>query len=117
MSTFNAYSTDDINYVKHGPCLNACNMQAVAAGLTNSDPFYLVYRQRYAERFSTQGELLEEALPVPMLLPVSGGGEGEAWNFSRHLAFSVSYCSWFITPATNLESRSIATCIRPFVLG
>lgn len=114
MSNFNACSTDDINYVKHGTCLNACNMRAIG-WLDEQRSFYLVYWQRYAVRFSTQGELLEEALPVPMLLPVSGGGEGEAWNFSRHLAFSVSYCSWFITPATNLESRSIATCIRPFV--
>jgi len=50
LSNFNACSIDDINYVKHGTCLNACNMRAVAAGLTNSDPFYLVYRQRYAEK-------------------------------------------------------------------
>ena len=84
-----------------------------SAGLTNSD-HSTWFTGSDAVRFSTQGELLEEALPVPMLLPVSGGG-GEAWNFSRHLAFSVSYCSWFITPATNLELRSISTCIRPFV--
>ena len=86
----------------------------LSAGLTNSD-HSTWFTGSDAVRFSTQGELLEEALPVPMLLPVSGGGE--AWNFSRHLAFSVSYRSWFITPATNLELRSIATRIRLFVLG
>jgi hypothetical protein len=86
----------------------------LSAGLTNSD-HSTWFTGSDAVRFSTQGELLEEALPVPMLLPVSGGGE--AWNFSRHLAFSVSYCSLFITPATNLELRSIATRIRSFVLG
>lgn len=86
----------------------------LSAGLTNSD-HSTWFTGSDAVRFSTQGELLEEALPVPMLLPVSGGGE--AWNFSRHLAFSVSYRSWFITPATNFELRSIATRIHPFVLG
>src|SRR5687767_12047322 len=84
----------------------------LSAGLTNSD-HSTWFTGSDAVRFSTQGELLEEALPVPMLLPVSGGEE--AWNFSRHLAFSVSYCSWFITPATHFELRSIATCISPFV--
>lgn len=86
----------------------------LSAGLTNSD-HSTWFTGSDAVRFSTQGELLEEALAVPMILPVSRGGE-EAWNFSRHLAFSVSYCSWFITPATNLELSSIATGIRPFVL-
>jgi hypothetical protein len=76
MNNFNACSTDDINYVKHGPCLNACNMRA-SAGLTNSD-HSTWFTGSDAVRFSTQGELLEEALPVPMILPVSGGGEGEA---------------------------------------
>ena len=36
MSTFNAYSADDIHYVKRGPGLSACNMRASLAGLMNS---------------------------------------------------------------------------------
>jgi len=54
----------------------------LSAGLTNSD-HSTWFTGSDAVRFSTQGELLEEALPVLMLLPVSGGGK--AWNFSRHL--------------------------------
>jgi hypothetical protein len=52
----------------------------LSAGLTNSD-HSTWFTGSDAVRFSTQGELLEEALPVPILLPVSGGGGGEAWNF------------------------------------
>ena len=44
----------------------------LSAGLTNSD-HSTWFTGSDAVRFSTQGELLEEALPVPMLLPVSGG--------------------------------------------
>ena len=62
MSNFNACSTDDINYVKHGTCLNACICE-LSAGLTNSD-HSTWFTGSDAVRFSTQGELLEEALPV-----------------------------------------------------
>ena len=41
-----------------------------SAGLTNSD-HSTWFTGSDAVRFSTQGELLEEALPVPMLLSVS----------------------------------------------
>jgi hypothetical protein len=44
MSNFNACSTDDINYVKHGTCLNACNMRAVG-WLDEQRSFYLIYLQ------------------------------------------------------------------------
>ena len=52
----------------------------LSAGLTNSD-HSTWFTGSDAVRFSTQGELLEEALPVPMLLPVSGGGEEKLGTF------------------------------------
>jgi hypothetical protein len=48
----------------------------LSAGLTNSN-HSTWFTGSDTARFSTQSELLEEALPVPMLLPMSGG-KGEA---------------------------------------
>ena len=78
----------------------------LSAGLTNSD-HSTWFTGSDAVRFSTQGELLEEALPAMLIHFVR----------RRKEKLLVFYCSWFITPATNLELRSIATSIRPFVLG